>query len=68
MYRSPVDFCMSVLCLENLFKKYLINLKGTPSTHFGFLKILYIQDYVISKYMYTCGGFILIFGKTNTVM
>ena len=21
-----------------------------------------------TKYMYTCGGFILIFGKTNTIM
>ena len=48
MYRSPVDFCVLVLCLEILLKKNLITLKGS-CPHFGFLKILYIQDYVISK-------------------
>ena len=26
---------------------------------------IYIQD---GEHMYTCGGFILIFGKTNTIM
>ena len=26
------------------------------------------QSFKALEYMYTCGGFILIFGKTNTIM
>ena len=29
------------------------------------LKISWVRD---GEHMYTCGGFILIFGKTNTIM
>ena len=47
---------------------------GSPALQVGSLptelwgKPLYKERYTLKYYMYTCGGFILIFGKTNTIM
>ena len=30
--------------------------------------LVFLESKYVVKHMYTCGGFILIFGKTNTVM
>ena len=63
---------LRILTQNNQYQQrhYFAN-KGPSSQGYGFSSghvWMWKLDYKESWHMYTCGGFILIFGKTNTVM
>ena len=64
---TGIGFGTGGVCVYNFFFLFLTQFIQSPLESVTSIKNLgrRVQD---GEHMYTCGGFILIFGKSNTVM